>query len=300
MFNGILNVFKEEGYTSNDVVAKLRGILRQKKIGHAGTLDPAAVGVLPVLLGSGCRLSEYMTDHDKTYRCVLLLGVTTDTQDMTGTVLKEVPTTDITEESVRDAILSFRGEYDQIPPMYSAKQIGGKRLYELAREGKTIERKPVRVRIDSIRIESIRLPEATFSVECSRGTYIRTLCADIGDKLGCGGVMKHLTRTRVGGLYLEDAVRLGDIEERMLRGELAEKIIPVEEMFLDCLRVRTQVESDRKLLNGNRLETEELGIPKQGAGPLIRVCTSDGEFVAVYRRDERTGSYVPYRMLMEL
>lgn len=300
MFNGIINVYKEEGYTSNDVVAKLRGILHQKKIGHAGTLDPAAVGVLPVLLGSGCRISEYMTDHDKTYRAVLRLGVTTDTQDMTGTVLTTSDMDGLTPEHVTQAVLSFQGEYDQIPPMYSAKQINGQRLYDLARQGKTVERKPVRIRIDSIRVESVSLPEVTFTVECSRGTYIRTLCADIGDRLGCGGAMQSLTRTRVGDFHVEDAITLGRIEELMKKGELNGWVIPVEEMFLHCLRVRTQSRCDRKLLNGNRLECAEIGIPAQGAGELLRVCTSDGEFVAVYRRDEQTGDYVPYRMLTDL
>ena len=202
MFNGIINVYKEEGFTSNDVVAKLRGILHQRKIGHAGTLDPAAVGVLPVLLGSGCRISEYMMDHDKTYRAKLLLGVTTDTQDTTGTVLESRDVSTLSEKDVTEAVLSFQGEYDQIPPMYSAKQINGKRLYDLAREGITVERRPVRVKIDALRIESVALPEVTFTVDCSKGTYIRTLCADIGEKLGCGGALAHLSRIRVGASYL--------------------------------------------------------------------------------------------------
>ena len=300
MFNGIINVYKEEGFTSNDVVAKLRGILHQRKIGHAGTLDPAAVGVLPVLLGSGCRISEYMMDHDKTYRAKLLLGVTTDTQDTTGTVLESRDVSTLSEKDVTEAVLSFQGEYDQIPPMYSAKQINGKRLYDLAREGITVERRPVRVKIDALRIESVALPEVTFTVDCSKGTYIRTLCADIGEKLGCGGALAHLSRIRVGGFYIEDALTLSRIQELADRGQIGERIIPVEEMFLDHLRVRTQPSCDRKLLNGNRLEPEEIDLPPGGAGELLRVCTSEGEFIAVYRRDEQSGSYSPYRMLTDL
>lgn len=300
MLNGIINVYKEEDFTSNDVVAKLRGILRQKKIGHAGTLDPAAVGVLPVLLGSGCRISEYMMDHDKTYRVVLKLGVSTDTQDMTGHVLESYDISGISPEEIKNAVLSFQGEYDQIPPMYSAKQINGKRLYDLAREGITVERKPVRVKISSVRIESIELPDVIFTVDCSKGTYIRTLCADIGEKLGCGGAMAHLTRTRVGGFHIEDALTIGQIQELADSGRIEERIIPVEEMFLDHLRVRTLTSSDKKLLNGNRLEPEEMGLPSRGAGELLRVCTSGGEFIAVYRRDEQTHSYRPYRMLTDL
>ena len=178
MWNGLLNVYKEAGYTSNDVVARLRGILRQKKIGHTGTLDPAAVGVLPVLLGTACRLSEYLTDHDKTYRAVLRLGVTTDTQDMTGTVLNEAGQAQLqalSERGIAQAALFFQGGYDQVPPMYSAKQIGGKRLYDLAREGKVVERKPVHVEIPKIEIEEISLPLVTLKIDCSKGTYIRTL-----------------------------------------------------------------------------------------------------------------------------
>ena len=300
MWNGILNVHKEAGYTSNDVVAKLRGILHQRRIGHAGTLDPDATGVLPVLLGNGCRISEYMMDHDKTYHACLLLGVTTDTQDMSGEILAESGTDDLTEETVREAVMSFVGEYDQIPPMYSAKKVGGKRLCDLAREGRTVERKPVRVRISSIQILRIAIPEVEFSVECSKGTYIRTLCADIGEKLSCGAAMKSLVRTRVGGFYLEDALTLDRIRELADSGTLNDRVIPVEEMFLDHLRARTVPEADRKLLNGNRLSCRELGLPSRGAGDMIRVCTSAGEFAAVYRFDPERGDYVPWRMLPEI
>ncbi len=297
MINGILNVCKEPGFTSNDVVAKLRGILRQKKIGHAGTLDPAATGVLPVLLGQGTRLSEYLMDHTKTYRCNLLLGVTTDTQDMTGQVTASSDPSFLDEKTVRDAVLSFIGEYDQIPPMYSAKQVNGRRLYELAREGKEVERKSVKIRIDDIRIEEIHLPEVIFYVECSKGTYIRTLCHDIGQKLGCGGAMEELRRTRVGGFYIEDAVTLGQIEDLVKKGRIEERVIPVEEIFLDRLRVRvTDQVAEKRLLNGNPLSYAQLGLPPMGGGDMIRVCTHTGVFSAVYQLDPQKGCYVPYRM----
>lgn len=297
MFNGILNVYKEAGFTSNDVVAKLRGILRQKKIGHTGTLDPQAVGVLPVLLGNATRLSEYLTDHDKTYRAVLLLGVETDTEDITGTVLERRETSGITAEAARQAALSFQGGYDQVPPMYSAKQVNGKRLYDLAREGKVIERKPVHVEIPEILVESVELPRMTLRVSCSKGTYIRTLCADIGRKLGAGAVMESLTRLRVGGFYLEDSLTLDRIGKLTGQGEIGPYIIPCEEMFLDFLRCSTTAEADRKLYNGNELFMKELGLPGQGAGSMIRVCDSQGKFIAVYRYAESAGTYRPYRML---
>ena len=173
--DGIINVYKEKGFTSHDVVAKLRGILRMKKIGHTGTLDPAAEGVLPVCLGKGTRLCDMLTDKTKTYRAVLLLGKETDTQDTTGAVQAEYPV-HVTEEEVREAILSFLGDYMQIPPMYSALKVNGKKLYELARQGKEVEREARPVQILDIQIESIELPRVTFSVSCSKGTYIRTLC----------------------------------------------------------------------------------------------------------------------------
>ena len=300
MLNGILNVYKEPGFTSNDVVAKLRGILHQRKIGHAGTLDPAATGVLPILLGSATRLSEYVMEHEKSYRAVLLLGVVTDTQDMTGEILSQSDDALPDEDQVRGAVLSFIGGYDQLPPMYSAKRMGGKRLYDLAREGKEIPRKKVPVRITDIRLEKIALPEVTFSVDCSKGTYIRTLCHDIGRKLGCGAAMKELTRTRAGGFLAEDALKLGEIEALAEKGRIEEAVVPCEELFRDCLRVRVpSVACEKKLLNGNALTVKELNLPERGAGKMIRMCTMDGTFLAVYRFDQKQGRYLPWRMLLQ-
>ena len=189
--DGIINVYKEAGFTSHDVVAKLRGICRQKKIGHTGTLDPQATGVLPVCLGSATRACEMLTDRTKEYVAELLLGQITDTQDTTGTVLEEREVA-VDEAQVREVIESFVGGYDQIPPMYSALKVNGKKLYELARAGKEVERQARHVDLPSIEILEIRLPVVKFRVECSKGTYIRSLCADIGGKLGCGGTMQSL------------------------------------------------------------------------------------------------------------
>ena len=197
MFHGVINIYKEPGFTSHDVVAKLRGILRQKKIGHTGTLDPAAEGVLPVCLGKGTKLCDLLTDKRKTYQAVLLLGTETDTQDMTGTILSEKPTEQLTEPAVRGAAESFVGPYMQVPPMYSALKVNGKKLYELARAGKEVERAARPVEIYDLQIDAVELPRVTMTVTCSKGTYIRTLCHDIGEKLGCGGCMEKLIRTRV-------------------------------------------------------------------------------------------------------
>ena len=194
MLDGVLNIYKEKGYTSHDVVAKMRGILRQKKIGHTGTLDPDAEGVLPVCLGKGTRLCDMLTDHSKVYRAVLLLGIDTDTQDISGQILEKRPVEE-NPEQVLEVIKGFIGPYDQIPPMYSALKVDGKRLYELARAGKTVERQARPVVIHDITVESMELPRVTMTVSCSKGTYIRTLCHDIGEKLGCGGCMEALIRT---------------------------------------------------------------------------------------------------------
>ena len=193
MINGIVNIYKEKGYTSHDVVAVLRKVVGQKKIGHTGTLDPDATGVLPVCLGRATKVCELLTDHDKTYEALLLLGKTTDTQDISGEVLEERDPGDLTEEEVRSCIESFIGEYDQIPPMYSALKVNGKKLYELAREGKTVERKSRKVQIHGIRILEMNLPHVRMEVDCSKGTYIRTLCHDIGEKLQVGAVWKNLS-----------------------------------------------------------------------------------------------------------
>ena len=214
MVNGILNVYKEKGYTSHDVVAKLRGIVGQKKIGHTGTLDPDAEGVLPVCLGRATKVCDMLTEKDKTYEAVLLLGKETDTQDISGTVLRVGETEGLTQEQVKDCVMSFVGEYDQIPPMYSALKVNGKKLYELAREGKTIERKSRKVEIKEIRILEMALPRVRMEVSCSKGTYIRTLCHDIGEKLGCFGCMESLLRTKVSRFEIESSMKLSEIQKK--------------------------------------------------------------------------------------
>ena len=257
MKNGVLNVYKEAGFTSHDVVAKLRGICGQKKIGHTGTLDPDAVGVLPVCLGNATKLCDLLAGETKEYEAVRLLGRTTDTQDLTGTVLEERPVT-ADEKEAREAVLSFLGEYDQIPPMYSALKVNGKKLYELARAGKEVERRPRRVRIDSLEILKTELPEITFRVECSKGTYIRTLCDDIGRKLGCGGTMKSLKRTRVGRFEIALARTLKELGALAGEGRLEEALIPVEELFAGCPRLMVKPEWERLVRNGNELFPEQV------------------------------------------
>mgnify|MGYP004575275765 FL=1 len=298
MINGIIIVNKETGFTSHDVVAKLRGICGQKKIGHTGTLDPAATGVLPVCLGSGTKLCDMLTDRDKEYVAELLLGVETDTQDTTGSVLRESPVT-VTEEEVSRACLSFLGDYDQIPPMYSALKVDGKKLYELARAGKEVERKARRVRILELEILEMRLPVVKLRVVCSKGTYIRTLCSDIGQKLGCGGAMQSLQRTKVGRFRLEDALTLGDLQQLKDSGELERVVQPVDSLFEETPALHVTAEAARLLENGNAL------FPAQFAETVtpeperwVRVYRPDGRFAGIYAYEEQKRWYRPVKMFL--
>ena len=288
MIHGIINVYKEKGFTSHDVVAKLRGIVGQKKIGHTGTLDPDATGVLPVCLGKATKLCDLLTDKNKTYEAVLLLGKTTDTQDITGEVLEEKSTEALTEEKVREAIEGFIGDYEQIPPMYSALKVNGKKLYEFAREGKVIERKARPVKILDIQILEINLPKVRMEVSCSKGTYIRTLCHDIGEKLGCGGCMESLMRTRVSTFRIEDAKTLDEIETLKQEGKLAELLVPIDAMFLSYPKITVKDDWKAFAKNGNPLDLKML---KEACGQneetQVRLYDESGKFIAIYQWKEK-------------
>lgn len=297
MYDGIINVYKEKGFTSFDVVAKMWGILGQRKVGHTGTLDPAAEGVLPVCAGKGTRLCDMLTDHDKIYRATLLLGVSTDTQDTTGTILSERSTAGLTEGEVRQAILSFVGDYDQVPPMYSALKVNGKRLYELAREGKEVERKARPVRIHEITIESMALPEVVMTVSCSKGTYIRTLCQDIGEKLSVGGCMKELLRVRVGMFSLEDSLTLSELQTLKDSGRLAEAVLPMERVFSDRREIRVSDEgTDRLVRNGNPFRYKNAEYMR--AGESFRVYDLEGQFVGIYEFSEEKHMFYPRKIFL--
>lgn len=298
MLNGIINVYKEAGFTSHDVVAKMRGICGQKKIGHTGTLDPAATGVLPVCLGSGTRLCDMLADRDKEYVAKLLLGVSTDTQDTTGRVLTRKEVT-ASEQEVRDAILSFQGAYQQVPPMYSALKVNGKKLYELARAGREVERQPRPVVIHELEILDMELPLVTIRVACSKGTYIRTLCADIGDRLGCGGAMAFLERTRVGEFKLEDALTLKQLEALRDQGKLGDRVKPVDSCFLSCPVLHVE-EAHRKLIdNGNAFYPSQTVEGKRfGHGKWVRVYNEEGRFYGIYAYKEEVSRYQPVKMFL--
>ncbi len=299
MIHGVLNVYKEKGFTSHDVVAKLRSITRQKKIGHTGTLDPDAEGVLPVCLGRATKLCDMLTGRDKTYEAVLLLGMSTDTQDISGDVLErwegELPE----EASVRECILSFEGEQEQVPPMYSALKVNGRKLYELAREGITVERKSRRITVHEIRILEMQLPEVRMSVSCSKGTYIRTLCHDIGEKLGCHGCMESLLRTSSGQFGIEDAKRLSEIEEFVKEGRLSEILIPVDEMFSSLPKAVLKESGEKSAYNGNALKRQMFSGISGEDKEEIRVYDRKGRFIGVYAFDRGRGEYRIRKMFYE-
>ncbi|MFI3209008.1 MAG: tRNA pseudouridine(55) synthase TruB [Eubacteriales bacterium] len=286
MINGIININKEKGFTSHDVVAKLRGIVGQRKIGHTGTLDPDATGVLPVCLGKGTKLCDMLTDKNKTYETVLLLGLETDTQDVTGEILAEGAAEAIErldEKQVEACIMSFVGKYDQVPPMYSALKVNGKKLYELAREGKVIERKARPVEILSIEITKVDLPEVTMTVSCSKGTYIRTLCHDIGQKLEVGGCMKELKRTKVSRFEIADSLTLGEVQALKDAGKLMECIQPVDSVFQQLEAFYLPEQMEWLAFNGNPLNVENQ-MQRTGweANQQIRVYDSNKRFIGIY------------------
>lgn len=298
--NGIINVYKEKGFTSHDVVAKLRGILRQRKIGHTGTLDPDAEGVLPVCLGKATKLCDFLTDKEKEYRTVMHLGIETDTQDITGTVIEE-RAVNVSESDVKSVINSFIGSYDQIPPMYSALKVNGKKLYELAREGKTIERQPRQITIHNIVIEDINIPFVTMRVKCSKGTYIRTLCRDIGEKLGCPSCMESLVRTQSGSFKLEDSLKLDEIEKLRDDGSLENKIYPIDGIFSSYPKTMVKKEAEKMLLNGNSMYENQL-VSEYDISELkksdIRIYDTLGTFIGVYRYNTADRQFKPVKVFL--
>lgn len=302
MINGIINVYKEKGYTSHDVVAKMRGILKIKKIGHTGTLDPDAEGVLPVCIGKATKLVDMITDKDKTYEAVLKLGITTDTQDMTGKVLstREVK---VNKQEIEAAIKSYIGEYEQLPPMYSAIKVNGKKLYELARQGKEIERKRRPVIIYDIRILDFNEKdnEIRVSVDCGKGTYIRTLLYDIGETLGCGGTMKSLLRVAVGSFQLSQALKLDEIEKLNREGQLLPYVKQVDDMFGDLAKVKVAREFHKLIYNGNCFMQEHLKEQQTSINSQrVRVYDEDDNFIGIYQYIPEENTYHPIKMFFSI
>ena len=342
--DGIININKEPGYTSHDVVAKLRGILGIRKIGHTGTLDPDAAGVLPICVGRATRVCDVLTDRDKTYEAKVVLGITTDTLDTSGEI-REIKAVDVDRDGLFAVLSLFKGEITQIPPMYSAVKVNGKKLYEYAREGKEVERKKRQVTIyetellgeslhpwkpdtdghispdkDSINIDE--LPSFRIRIRCSKGTYIRTLCDDIGRELGCGACMASLVRTAVGRFGIEDALTLSEVEDRYRiwtdqpAGELPGWMFSIDSIFDKYPSVHVSEDGMKLLKNGNPIPAgaltydsgsvddedsgvgssqphaaDEKKVPADTLSGVIRVYGADGDFYALYRYDKKRAIY---------
>ena len=279
MVHGVINVRKEKGMTSFSVVARCRRIFGQKKIGHTGTLDPDAEGVLVVCLGKGTKLVDMLSHGTKTYEAVLMLGCVTDTQDTSGTVLREYEV-DVSPDEAEAAVLSFEGPQMQVPPMYSALKVDGKKLVDLARRGIEVERKAREVNFSDIEILETDMPRIRFRVTCSKGAYIRTLCEDIGMKLGCGGCMESLLRTRTGRFEISEALTLDEISEKVSEGDLS-FVMPIDKFFDEYPKVQVPESLDADIRNGNRFELRGLSdIPNK----KVRVYLSDGAFAGIYKK----------------
>lgn len=288
--NGILLVLKPPGMTSFDVVSWLRGVFGVKRIGHAGTLDPAAVGLLPVCIGKAAKTIDWFQDFDKAYRAEMVLGISTNTQDGEGEILRQ-EAVNLKEGALQAALSAFVGEYEQLPPMFSAVKINGKRLYELARRGEEIQRKRRKVAITRLELLSAQMnmehPLVRFDVTCSKGTYIRTLCADIGEKLGCGAYMSFLVRTRVGPFLLENAHTLEQIKECREEGKLATLLLPSDLVFFRYPEIILDDVMLSRFLNGAEIGAEAF----QPSEEIVRVYEKTNSFIGLgkifFRNDQK-------------
>lgn len=287
--NGILNINKPQGMTSHDVIYKVRKVIGIKRVGHTGTLDPMATGVLPVCVGKAARIAEYLDVDFKTYRCTMKLGIITDTQDIWGEVIERRSTDGITEETVRDAFAGFKGYIDQLPPMYSAVRINGKRLYEYARAGQDVDVKTRRIYIKDLSVLNIDMEQKTvrFEVECSKGTYIRTICQDAGELMGCGAVMTALERTASGNFRVEDAINLEELQ-KMSAGEAAELMLGTDFPLVHFGKVSVDKQTAKQFIDGHHLplgKCELLAEPEfKTSEPLMQIRPEYRQAYNVYQR----------------
>ena len=276
---GVLIVNKPEGPTSHDIVNKIRRLYATKKVGHTGTLDPMATGVLVVLIGRAAKACEYSLSDRKRYTATLRLGIETDTEDTTGNILKEYPVT-VTDEDVKAALSSFQGKIKQVPPMYSALKVGGKKLCDIAREGGTVEREAREIEVFDISATHVEGNDYRLEVECSAGTYIRSLCADIGKSLGCGGAMARLERSAACGFSINDAHTVEEIEALSAEERLA-LLRPVEEIFYELDAVKLPAFYERLFRSGCEIYLKKAKLPECPVGTRLRVLDSIGIFFAL-------------------
>ncbi|GIP43785.1 tRNA pseudouridine(55) synthase TruB [Paenibacillus sp. J45TS6] len=300
-YEGVLPVLKPAGFTSHDVVAKLRGILKMKRIGHTGTLDPQVTGVLPLCLGKATRVVEYLQELPKEYHATLRLGIATDTEDMTGEVTAQVDDVQVTYEQVEAALQQFNGVISQVPPMYSAVKINGKRLYEIAREGKTVERKSREVTIhelELIRMEDVDgLPEISFRVLCSKGTYIRTLCVDIGEALGYPSTMVKLERTMSAGIPAGRCLTIEEIQQCVENDTLSKYLIPTDQSIWNFPSHTIESEQERSVLQGKKVSASYVQPALKEEG-LFRLYSKEEQFLGIYQWDAESDTITPKKVFL--
>lgn len=278
--NGILLIDKEPDWTSNDVVAKLKGMLHQRRVGHSGTLDPMATGLLVVFVGRATRAVEFAEGHDKRYLASLRLGLVTDTQDISGTVLERREAS-VTRGELEAALEAFKGEQEQLPPMYSAIKHKGRPLYEIARKGGEVERKPRKINVYDMRLLGEDRGDYLLDIRCSKGTYVRTLCHDLGHALGCGGCMSSLRRLEAGGFSVDKAHKLSEVQEYADQGRAEELLLPVDSLFTELNSCVAEAWQERKLRCGNEYS---VGLPDGD----YRVYSASGEFLMLGRVENKT------------
>lgn len=285
-FDGVLIAHKEAGWTSHDVVAKLRRLLGESKVGHAGTLDPSATGVLPILVGRATRIAEYLIDWDKEYRAVLRIGETTDTQDASGQVLTKTDPCRVNEAAIHAVVAKFRGLQRQLPPMYSAVKIGGQPLYKAARAGKTIDRVERSVTIHELEVLNIEGCDVTLRVVCSKGTYVRTLCADIGQALGVGGHLYALERRRVGPLLIDQALTIDRIASHLTMDTLRSRFLSLDQLLSQLPTVVVNAEQAQRVLHGNPISPVGIGeLPAFPHPVSVRLKNEAGQLLAIGTHD---------------
>ena len=283
--DGIIIIYKPEGYTSHDAVARMKRFCNTRRIGHAGTLDPMAQGVLPILVGKACAAQEYLQDHVKSYLAGMRFGTVTDTGDITGNILSR-KNVSLDTETVKEAAKSFEGKIEQIPPMYSAIKVGGKKLYDLAREGVTVERKARSIEIYSIEVvDTLSDTDFLVRVKCSKGTYIRTLCEDIGEKLGCGGTLFSLCRETCGEFSLDDAIKIEEVEKIYTEGgtdEVEKLLFSPEKVFMNCRKIKLSAFYSRLCKNGCEIYLKKAGIKEAlPLGERVRLYDNNDMFFAI-------------------
>jgi len=296
-YNGVINVYKEKGYTSHDVVAIMKRTLKAKA-GHTGTLDPEAEGVLPIVLGKSTRLADYIMAEDKVYEAEIHFGVTTDTCDMTGNVLTDNRPVSVTKERLLEAIEKFKGEIKQIPPMYSAIKINGEKLYNLARKGIEVERKQRLVTIHDIELVEMQPEYARILVSCSKGTYIRTLCEDIGSELGCGAAMGTLLRRASGAFELDSAIKVDEIKALAIEGRVEDYVIAPEEFFKNYPKIYAKEEAYKLIRNGNKFGEDLVDAEDLEQGQKYKLYANN-QFIGLYILDE-SGVFKPEIILLDL